>query len=84
MATINISLPITLKSQAEDAVGLGMYSSFSDFVRTAVREHLAVIKYDILAEQAKKEYKEGKGTLVRNKKELKEYFKKLEAKAANK
>ena len=77
MATINISLPITLKSQAENAVGLGLYSSFSDFVRTAMREHLAAIKYNVWAEEAKKEMKEGKGTLIKTDAELDAYFKKL-------
>ncbi len=77
MATINISLPTTLKSQAENAVGLGLYSSFSDFVRTAMREHLAAIKYNVWAEEAKKEKREGKGTIIKSDAELDAYFRKL-------
>jgi len=77
MATINISLPVALKSQAEEVVNLGLYSSFSDFIRTAVREHLAAIKYNIMAEQAKKEYKEGKGVVLETDEDLKKYFRKL-------
>jgi Arc/MetJ-type ribon-helix-helix transcriptional regulator len=44
MSTINISLPQKLKEQAEVLIGNGYYASFSDLVRTALRE--AINKHD--------------------------------------
>ncbi len=38
MKTINISLPDKLKSQADNLIKAGYYASFSDLVRTAIRE----------------------------------------------
>ncbi|OGK66383.1 hypothetical protein A2313_04105 [Candidatus Roizmanbacteria bacterium RIFOXYB2_FULL_41_10] len=38
MKTINISLPDKLKSQADNLIKSGYYASFSDLVRTAIRE----------------------------------------------
>jgi Arc/MetJ-type ribon-helix-helix transcriptional regulator len=41
MKTINISLPDKLKSQADNLIKSGYYASFSDLVRTAMREVMA-------------------------------------------
>lgn len=38
MKTINISLPDKLKTQADNLIRAGYYASFSDLVRTAIRE----------------------------------------------
>lgn len=38
MKTINISLPDKLKSQADNLIRQGYFASFSDLVRTAIRE----------------------------------------------
>jgi|GEM_PF-1034386 len=38
MKTINISLPDKLKDQADRIIAAGYYASFSDLVRTAIRE----------------------------------------------
>ena len=38
MKTINISLPDKLKIQADNLIKVGYYASFSDLVRTALRE----------------------------------------------
>ena len=38
MKTINISLPDKLKSHADNLIKQGYYASFSDLVRTAIRE----------------------------------------------
>ena len=38
MKTINISLPDKLKIQADNLIRAGYYASFSDLVRTALRE----------------------------------------------
>lgn len=40
MSTINISLPDKLKTVVDEQVQLGYYSSFSDLVRTAIRQLL--------------------------------------------
>jgi len=42
MATINISLPDKLKIQADDLVDQGYYVSFSDLIRTALRDLMSV------------------------------------------
>lgn len=77
MATINISIPDKLKEQAELLIKAGLYVSFSDFVRDSMRKALSKNKYDLLAEEAKKDLKEGRGTLLRNKKEIEDFFKTL-------
>ena len=41
MKTINISLPDKLKTQADNLIRAGYYASFSDLVRTALRETIA-------------------------------------------
>lgn len=41
MKTINISLPDKLKTQADNLIKAGYYASFSDLVRTAIRETMA-------------------------------------------
>lgn len=38
MKTINISLPDKLKTQADNLIRAGYYASFSDLVRTALRQ----------------------------------------------
>jgi len=38
MKTINISLPDKLKTQADNLIRAGYYASFSDLVRTAIRQ----------------------------------------------
>lgn len=42
MATINVSLPDKLKSQADKLVKDGYYASFSDLVRSALRGQLVI------------------------------------------
>lgn len=41
MKTINISLPDKLKTQADNLIRAGYYASFSDLVRTAIRQVMA-------------------------------------------
>jgi len=41
MKTINISLPDKLKTQADNLIRAGYYASFSDLVRTALRETIS-------------------------------------------
>lgn len=77
MTTINISLPTQLKSDAEQLVENGLYVSFSDLVRDSIRKIVADAKYDLLYLQAKRDYKNGKATVLKTQKDIDDYFKKL-------
>jgi len=77
MATINISLPTQLKSEAEELVENGLYVSFSDLVRDSIRKLIADAKYDLLYLQTKKDYKNGKATVLKSQKDIDDYFEKL-------
>ena len=77
MTTINISLPTQLKSDAEALVENGLYVSFSDLVRDSIRKVIADAKYDLLYLQAKRDYKNGKATVLKTKDDIDNYFKKL-------
>jgi len=74
MATINISLPEKLKDQAQALVKGGFYASFSDLVRDSLRQIVSKNKYDLWAEEAKEDLKEGRAVVLRNKKEIEEYM----------
>jgi len=77
MTTINISLPEQLKKEADAAIKDGYYASFSDLARTALRQILQDRKLDRLVAEAKRDYKAGRGTILRTKKDIEEYFNKL-------
>ena len=74
MNTINISLPIKLKTQAQKLVDKGYYASFSDLVRDSLRQTVAKNKYDLMAEESIRDMENGKGTLLKSKKDIKDYF----------
>ena len=74
MTTINISLPDKLKDQAQELVKVGLYASFSDIVRDSLRRLVEKNKYDLLAEEAKEDLRKGRATVLRNKKEIKEFM----------
>ena len=74
MTTINISLPERLKEQAETLVKSGFYTSFSDLVRDSLRKIVSQNKYDLWAEETKKEVKERKAVVLKTKKDIKKYF----------
>jgi len=80
MNTINISLPEKLKSQADALISEGHYASFSDLVRTALRSVISDNYYDMLAKQAKDEYRHGKGIVLESKEDITKYFDNLEKK----
>ena len=77
MLTINISLPARLKSQAEGLVKSGYYASFSDLVRDSLRRVIEVNKYDLWADEAKKDFKKDKAIVLRSDKEIDDYMKDL-------
>ena len=77
MNTVNISLPVKLRKQAQELVDKGYYASFSDLVRDSLRQVITKSKYDLLADEAKRDMKAGKGFLIKNEKDLEEFFETL-------
>lgn len=77
MATINISIPVRLKSQAEALVKNGYYVSFSDLVRDSLRRLVERSSYDLWIDEAKKDLKKGKAVVLKSEKEVDKYLKSL-------
>ncbi len=77
MNTVNISLPIKLRKQAQELVDRGFYASFSDLVRDALRQTVAKNKYDLMVEEAIDDEKNGKGIILKTKKDIEEYMNSL-------
>lgn len=77
MVTINISLPEKLKEAGDNLVSSGLYVSFSDLVRDSLRRSVEEKELDRMYLQAKKDEKEGRATILRNKKDIDNYFKSL-------
>ena len=74
MATINISIPIKLKEEANSLVKKGYYVSFSDLVRDSLRALIEKSKYDLLADEAKRDEKEGKAVILKTNKDVDSYI----------
>ena len=77
MTTINISLPENLKDKAQELVDKGFYSSFSDLVRDSIRQAIAKRRYDLWYEEAKEDERKGRAVILKTKKDIDNYFKKL-------
>ncbi|MCX5636119.1 MAG: ribbon-helix-helix domain-containing protein [Planctomycetota bacterium] len=77
MVTINVSLPEKLKKDAEELVKAGEYVSFSDLVRDSLRNSLERNELDRLYEEAKRDERTGRATVLKSKKDIDNYFKKL-------
>jgi len=77
MVTINISLPEKLKKDAEALVKAGEYVSFSDLVRDSLRNALEEKELDRVYAETKKELKEGKAIVLRNKKDVDNFMKSI-------
>lgn len=77
MTTINISLPVQLKTEAKALVDEGFYVSFSDLVRDALRNLVFKSKYDLLYRQAKEDEKNGEAVVLKNKKDIDKYMKSI-------
>jgi Arc/MetJ-type ribon-helix-helix transcriptional regulator len=80
MKTINISLPDELKKEADNAIADGHYASFSDLTRTALRQILRDRRLDRLVAEAKKEYKEGKGVVLRTDEDIDKFMEQFKPK----
>ena len=63
-----------MKKLADEVIADGHYASFSDFARTAFRQILRDYKLDRMVAEAKEDYKAGRGTLMRNKKDIKKFM----------
>jgi Arc/MetJ-type ribon-helix-helix transcriptional regulator len=74
MSVINISLPSKLKTDGQKLVEEGHFVSFSDLMRTALRDLLAKNKYDQWAKEAKDEYKRGKSIVLESKEDINKYI----------
>ncbi len=59
MNRVTVSLPDKLKEETNKLIDQGFYASFSDAVRTALRNIVEKNKYDLWAEEAKREYEAG-------------------------
>jgi Arc/MetJ-type ribon-helix-helix transcriptional regulator len=76
-ATINISLPIKLKAQADELVRDGYFSSFSDLVRNALRIELNKPSYDTLLKEVKEEEKRGESVILETGDDVDAFMKKV-------
>jgi len=74
MSTINISIPIKLKEEANSLVKKGYYVSFSDLVRDSLRALIEKNKYNVLADKAKRDEREGKAVILKTNKDIDSYF----------
>lgn len=73
MDTINISLPSQLKLQADNLIERGYFASFSDLVRTALRKVVKENEYDLLAEEAKEDLRQGRAVVMKNSEEIEKF-----------
>jgi Arc/MetJ-type ribon-helix-helix transcriptional regulator len=70
MSTINISLPEKLKKEAELLIEDGIYVSFSDLTRTALRNLIMERKLEIIAEETKSYEVKKKVPTLKSKKDI--------------
>jgi len=90
---ITISLPTNLYNESMNLVKNGLFSNFSDLVRTGIREELKELRQLIQdfderfiyndkklisgVKQSMKEASAGKGKVLKSDKEMDKYFKRL-------
>ncbi len=73
MHTINVSLPSQLKLQADQLIQAGYFASFSDLVRTALRQTLTEIQLNSLANQAISEHRSGQAKTLKDAQAVAQY-----------
>jgi Arc/MetJ-type ribon-helix-helix transcriptional regulator len=76
MNRVTISIPDKLKEQTSQLIERGFYASFSDAVRSALRNIIEKNKYDLWADEAKKEFEEGRAYVLNDKEDIDEYMEK--------
>ena len=81
--TINISLPVQLKLQADQAINNGQFASFSDLVRTGIRKLLNDDRYEQMWQQAKTDHVNNNTKVLQNKEDIGLYFKEIASNAKN-
>lgn len=78
MTTVNISLPVQLKSQADFLIDAGHYTSFSDLVRSALRQlfssHVDTTDYDTMLKEALADQAAGRTVTLSTPEEIDEYL----------
>ncbi len=77
MATVNISLPVQLRTQAQQLINNGYYASFSDLTRDALRKLITEVKYNFIADQAVKEHHRGQAKELKNAKDIDSFVESL-------
>lgn len=81
--TINISLPVQLKLQADQAINNGHFASFSDLVRTGIRKLLNNDRYEQMWQEAKIDHVNNNTKVLKNKQDINKYFKDIATNANN-
>jgi Arc/MetJ-type ribon-helix-helix transcriptional regulator len=78
MTTVNISLPVQLKSQADLLISSGHYASFSDLVRSALRQlftsHIDTTDYDAMLKEALADQAAGRTIVMTTPKEIDDFL----------
>ncbi len=75
MNRVTVSLPDKLKEETNKLIERGFYASFSDAVRAALRGIVEKNKYDLWADEAKKEYEAGTTDVINDSDGIDEYMK---------
>jgi len=74
MNRVTVSLPNKLKEQTNQLIKMGYFASFSDAVRAALRKMTERNKYEILAEEAKRELKSGRAIILKDQQDIDKYL----------
>ncbi|PIS21932.1 hypothetical protein COT51_00250 [candidate division WWE3 bacterium CG08_land_8_20_14_0_20_41_15] len=77
MPTINVSLPVKLKTQAEALVEGGYYSSFGDLLRDSLRRLVEKERYDLWLDEVKLDVKKGTAVILKSTKDVDKYLDKI-------
>lgn len=77
MPTINVSLPVKLKTEAEALVEEGYYSSFGDLLRDSLRKLVEKERYDLWFNEAKTDLKKGTAVILKSPKDVDKYLEKI-------
>ena len=82
MATINVSISTKIKEEGQKLVDSGYFSSFSDLIRTSLRNTIEKSQYDVWADEAKDDLKNGRAYILNDKEDIKKLIKSVK-KTAN-